>query len=92
MLTPPASLFIAHRYQGKKIGTAAIDLLERVAVLEMGAKSLTLDTTAYLTIWDETHFWREEDKTKPGVSVAWYKARGYTQFRVSFCRSSTDAI
>lgn len=60
-----------------------MDLLERGAVVDFGAKIVTLDTVAYLVVMDETNTYCVEDPTKPGRSQAWYKSRGYVQFRVS---------
>lgn len=75
------------KYQGRKIGSEALDLLERVAVLELGAKSVTLDTTAYFTTFVQPEGggpkYVVEDPTRQGRTVAWYQARGYRQFRVS---------
>lgn len=60
-----------------------MDILERVAVQEYGAKSVTLDTTAYRMDPSPDGTYRIEDKTRPGRTIAWYASRGYTQFRVS---------
>lgn len=65
-----------------------MDILERVSVLELGAKTVTLDTTAYATTWSEDKKWRAEDFSQPGKTIAWYNSRGYTQFRVSMTEIS----
>lgn len=78
-----AGLFIQHKYQGLGIGSAALSLLERVAVEQYGAEKVTLDTAAYFTSKspDGPHYL--EDPNRPGRTVAWYTAKGYSQFRVS---------
>jgi hypothetical protein len=81
----PASLFISKQFQGRQFGTGAMDLLERVAVSELGAKLVTLDTVAYRTdiVNDGKQSYAVEDFSRPGRTIAWYQARGYSQFRVS---------
>ncbi|KAK8870127.1 hypothetical protein IAR55_000697 [Kwoniella newhampshirensis] len=75
------SLFIREKYQGTGLGTKAMDLLENAAVEQYHAKWITLDTTAYRS--EVALHGREasEDPTRPGKSVAWYKARGYAQYK-----------
>lgn len=58
-----------------------MDILERIAVERFDADVLTLDTTAY---WTDSSPARIEDPTRPGRTTAWYRARGYEQFRVSW--------
>lgn len=67
-----------------------MDLLERIAVFELDAKIVTLDTTAYTTkfVQYDGKQWFEEDFEKPGRTRAWYQARGYKQFRVSLLSQS----
>jgi hypothetical protein len=58
-----------------------MDLLERVAIDEYNANTITLDTAAYrCTTMDGDLF---EDKTMPNRTIAWYKGRGYEEFKVS---------
>jgi hypothetical protein len=78
-----ASLFIRHQYQGLQFGTQALRILEQVAVERYGAVSVTLDTTAYLVTRSPCGTHHVEDFSKPNRTVAWYAAKGYSQFRVS---------
>lgn len=63
-----------------------MDLLERVAVEQYNAAWITLDTAAYWTVMDPDGF-AIEDKTREGRTVAWYRARGYEQFKVRRAQS-----
>ena len=77
-----ASLFIRNKYQRLGFGAAAMDLLEDVARDVYGAHYVTLDTTRYHNE-QGPHGTFFEDWTRDSHKVAWYKSRGYTEFRVS---------
>lgn len=81
-----ASLYILKQHQGRGFGGQAMDLLERVAVEQYNAAWITLDTAAYWTVMDPDGF-AIEDKTREGRTVAWYRARGYEQFKVRRAQS-----
>ena len=69
-----ASLYILKQHQGRGFGGQAMDLLERVAVEQ------------YNAAWIPDGF-AIEDKTREGRTVAWYRARGYEQFKVRRAQS-----
>ena len=74
-------MFISKAYQGLGLGSAAVDLLERIAVEEYAAKALLIHTGAYVCHWMGDH-WVEET----GVvarNVKWYQSRGYEPYGVS---------
>ncbi|WWD01749.1 hypothetical protein V866_008695 [Kwoniella sp. B9012] len=75
-----SSLFIRKAYQANGLGTKAIDLMEKAAIEEYGAKVITLDTTAYHTYVDEEGY-AVEDFNQRGRAVRWYEKRGYTEYR-----------
>jgi hypothetical protein len=64
-----------------------MELLERAAKIEYGAKWITLDTVAYFCEWVEGENggqgWFEEHIGRVGKTVGWYKRRGYEEYRVS---------
>jgi hypothetical protein len=78
-----ASLFIQHRYQGFGFGSKALSLLERVAVEQYGAETVTLDTVAYFISPATDGPYHLEDLSRQSRTVGWYVGKGYSQFRVS---------
>jgi hypothetical protein len=55
-------------------------LLERVAVNNYNAEWITLDTAAYHVTHDGIYC--NEDASRPNRVIAWYRARGYEEFKV----------
>lgn len=86
-----ASLFIRREFQGFGLGKQAMDLLERIAKEEFGARWITLDTWAYFAEPKEDGIYYE-DQSRPGVNIAYYNTRGYVQFKVSLHRLSASGM
>ena len=80
-----ASLFISGAYQGLKLGSQAMSLLEQAAIEAHGAKAILVVTRAYQCVRPDPtddSFWVE----LPGQearNVAWYRRRGYVPYGVS---------
>jgi hypothetical protein len=60
-----------------------MDILERAAGEQYGAKWVTLDTAAFLVRYSEDVGYWAEWMDKPNPTVAWYLKRGYSRYRVS---------
>ena len=75
-----ASLFIRHAHQRQGLGGKAMDLLERVAVDKYKAEWVTVDTCPYHPTQEGIYI--IEDKTRPNPNIAWYRSRGYEEFKV----------
>ncbi|WWC61458.1 uncharacterized protein I303_104042 [Kwoniella dejecticola CBS 10117] len=75
-----SSLFIRKAYQSTGLGSKSINLLEKVAIEEHKAETLTLDTTAYHTYIDEDG-WTIEDKDTRSKNCVWYEKKGYREYK-----------
>ena len=81
-------LFIRKKYQSAGLGTQAMDLLENAAVEVYGARTLTLETTAFVIVTEDGVDIERFDE--PSKQSLWYEKRGYRVYKVRLSHSSAN--